>query len=85
MSHTEKDLVLCRSNTGDGGWSLHLGDNLSPLTFGPAEWIEENDLYRGHWSRPNKDDIEDALRVANREEDPNCIWRDAETPVAKNH
>ncbi len=61
------DLVLVRSDTGDGGWSLHpagstdeqiaSGDALCWLS-GPAQWDEEE----GDWDRPNAHDYEEAER-----------------------
>lgn len=62
---TLKDLVLCRSDCGDGGWSLHApwatddqiacGDE-PPLADGPAEW-------HGEWSRPNRLDYQQAFNA----------------------
>lgn len=85
MTYTRKDLTLCRSDTGNGGWSLHLGDDDFVLNSGKAEWIEETQEQRGHWNGPTEDDYEEALRVANRDEDPHCVWRHAATPFAENH
>lgn len=85
MTYTVSDLTLSRSNTGDGGWSLHLKDEFYPLLTGKSEWIEETQEQYGHWSGPTEDDYEEALRVANRDELPNCVWRGAETPFAENH
>jgi hypothetical protein len=60
-----KDLVLCRSDHGDGGWSLHapgatdaeIASGDAPyLACGEAEWDEE----RGDWNRPNEADYEAA-------------------------
>jgi hypothetical protein len=48
-------LQLVRSDTGDGGWSLHGQHDApddSPLLSGEAERIE------GEWSRPNQDDYD---------------------------
>jgi hypothetical protein len=56
-------LVLCRSDAGDGGWSLHApgstdediaSGDAPPLLSGTAEW-------QGVWSRPNAADYRDAL------------------------
>lgn len=55
-----RDLVLCRSDQGDGGWSLHAPDSTDeaiaagdapPLLTGTARWIG------GAWSRPTHSDI----------------------------
>lgn len=60
--------VLCRSDTGDGGWSLHapsstdeeIGNGDAPvLVSGPAEY----DLKTEAWSRPNADDYAAAERA----------------------
>jgi hypothetical protein len=57
--NTQQRLVLCRSDHGDGGWSLHPADTTDDaiangdapiLASGPAEWID------GEWSRPNAAD-----------------------------
>lgn len=66
---TRDDLVLCRSDAGDGGWSLHapgstdeeiaMGD-APALVSGTSEWDEA----RGEWARPNADDYAAALRRA---------------------
>jgi hypothetical protein len=58
-------LELVRSDTGDGGWSLHAPeledeDGWSPvLVSGPAEWVPVNDWDTG-WSRPNQGDYDAA-------------------------
>ena len=53
------DLVLCRSDCGDGGWSLHpagstdeqIASGDAPvLVSGPAQWVDNN------WDRPNAQD-----------------------------
>lgn len=60
------DLVLCRSDTGDGGWSLHAPGSTDEqiasgdepyLASGSAEWGE-----RDGWSRPNYDDYQAAIK-----------------------
>lgn len=63
----KNDLVLCRSDMGDGGWSLHApgatdeqiaeGEAL-PLLDGPAEW----DDAVGDWDRPNDADYAAAIK-----------------------
>ncbi len=56
-----KKLVLCRSDQGDGGWSLHppgstdeaIAMGEAPvLASGPAEWDGASD----DWDRPNEAD-----------------------------
>ena len=69
MSKTEltRRLVLCRSDQGDGGWSLHpagttdeaIADGRAVLlASGTAEWID------GQWDRPDRTDYTKALRDA---------------------
>jgi hypothetical protein len=58
-------LCLLRSDTGDGGWSLHTPEQIADadtnddvpecLLAGPAEWDGDE------WSRPNAEDIATAL------------------------
>ena len=53
---------LVRSDTGDGGWSLHdpdptNPDGWAPLHRGPAGWNERTET----WDRPNENDILVAL------------------------
>jgi hypothetical protein len=64
--YTAEDLVLCRSDTGDGGWSLHapgstdeqIASGDAPyLVSGPAEMDDET----GEWSRPDLADYRAAL------------------------
>ncbi len=56
-------LELVRSDTGDGGWSLHNPadeneDGYSPvLLSGPAEWIGTEDDYN-EWNRPTQADYD---------------------------
>jgi hypothetical protein len=62
------DLVVCRSDAGDGGWSLHApwatdgqianGDQ-PPLRSGPATWDEQKRV----WDRPNERDRQEAMNV----------------------
>lgn len=62
-------LELVRSDTGDGGWSLHAPeldgeDGYSPvLASGPAEWDEQARCGYGDWNRPTQADY-DAARMA---------------------
>ena len=55
------DLVLCRSDCGDGGWSLHpagstdeqIASGDAPvLVSGTAQWDDDE----GDWDRPNAQD-----------------------------
>lgn len=64
--YTADDLVLCRSDRGDGGWSLHApgstdeaiaSGDAPPLVSGEAEWDDE----AGDWNRPDEDDYRQAL------------------------
>ena len=63
---------LVRSDTGDGGWSLHIigtedEDGIAPvLISGPSEWSEQHD----GWLRPDQRDFDlaDAI-VAGRAKD----------------
>lgn len=66
--YTHADLVLVRSDTGDGGWSLHLrgdADDSDPVAYGPADWVAETEDEYGHWSRPDDRDYDDALAKLN--------------------
>ncbi len=59
------NFVLCRSDHGDGGWSLHApgatdeaiacGD-APPIISGPSEWD------KGDWDRPNAADYAECQR-----------------------
>lgn len=70
--YTARDLVLCRSDKGDGGWSLHApgttdqqiaGGESVPLLSGEAEW----DSRAGDWSQPDEDDYRAAIaELANK-------------------
>lgn len=54
---TMGEIKLCRSDQGDGGWSLHLGNGDEVLVSGEAEWLEDED----RWTRPDSDDYTSAL------------------------
>ena len=66
MAHVtehDADLVLCRSDCGDGGWSLHpavstdeqIASGDAPvLVSGTAQWVD------GDWDRPNAQDYASA-------------------------
>jgi hypothetical protein len=67
---TAADLILIRSDTGDGGWSLHTKEQIelcepdeSPcsLISGPSPKNVDGD-----WIRPTPGDYAQALRIANR-------------------
>jgi len=58
--------VLCRSDAGDGGWSLHAPGSTDediatgeapPLVTGGAAWLDDR------WSRPSAADYAVALSV----------------------
>ena len=63
-------LKLCRSDQGDGGWSLHPlaskgnEDGADILAYGPATWDEAYD----DWDRPNAADFEKAYKAFERME-----------------
>lgn len=77
------ELVLCRSDMGDGGWSLHApgvgdveiadGDDLV-LLDGPSEWDEE----ACGWVRPTEADYALASRVLLRS---HGVVREARLPA----
>lgn len=59
-------LILCRSDEGDGGWSLHqagstdeqIANGTAPvLASGTAEWDEE----LREWDRPDESDYDAAV------------------------
>jgi hypothetical protein len=54
-------LVLCRSDNGDGGWSLHApGSTDEQIACGDAPYLAsgpaEIDEQTGEWNRPNAED-----------------------------
>lgn len=55
-----RNLVLCRSDAGDGGWSLHPpGTTDASLADGSARTLADGNAERcadGEWNRPNMDD-----------------------------
>lgn len=65
MTITASDLYVIRSDTGDGGWSLHLrgtedDDGIPPtLVSGPSSLGDDDE-----WSRPNAGDYAAALAAA---------------------
>ena len=72
MATRDDDLILCRSDRGDGGWSLHApgatdeeiacGDAPAILT-GEALWED------GRWSRPNQTDYTRAWLLAHENDE----------------
>ena len=65
----DDDLILCRSDGGDGGWSLHpagstdeqIASGDAPvLVSGPAQWDDDE----GYWDRPNAQDYAEAVTSA---------------------
>jgi hypothetical protein len=66
MTPTVNDLVLCRSDTGDGGWSLHPpGSTDEQIASGDAPYLLSGDSKKnkfGRWSRPNAKDYRMALK-----------------------
>lgn len=70
------DLVLVRSDTGDGGWSLHppgstneaiaKGDEPTLMSCPAQKIVNYNDFqrdYEGEWDRPNQEDYDHAWRM----------------------
>lgn len=61
------DLILIRSDQGDGGWSLHTKQQIEEanahdeapgyVLSGPATWDDQAD----DWDRPNVEDYRTAL------------------------
>lgn len=69
MTHSHTDLVLVRSDTGDGGWSLHApGSTDDDIASGDAPYLLSGNakMINGVWSRPNEQDYEQALAVLSR-------------------
>jgi hypothetical protein len=61
---TADDLVLCRSDTGDGGWSLHApGSTDEQIASGDAPYLVSGEAEQvdGEWSRPDAQDYRQAL------------------------
>lgn len=58
------DLILCRSDAGDGGWSLHPhGTTDEAIASGDARILASGDaeMVGGEWSRPNAEDYAEAV------------------------
>lgn len=69
--YTAEDLVLCRSDQGDGGWSLHPpGTTDEQIASGDAPCLISGTAEKdeaGEWSGPDDQDYWIALRaLANR-------------------
>ena len=64
---TADDLVLCRSDAGDGGWSLHPpGSTDAQIASGDAPYLIAGSATRqsdGEWSRPTRDDYAHAWAI----------------------
>jgi len=64
---TIDDLVLCRSDAGDGGWSLHAPESTDDeIAEGTTDVILAGDAKQnedGSWSRPTRADRERALQI----------------------
>jgi hypothetical protein len=67
----EHEMVLVRSDMGDGGWSLHAPGSTDeqiseghapPLTCGPSD-MNPTDDPDDLWDRPNRADYVDAMRA----------------------
>jgi hypothetical protein len=62
-------LELVRSDTGDGGWSLHAPeledeDGYSPVLLSDdAEWDDAAEHGYGGWNRPNQADYDAAQAI----------------------
>jgi hypothetical protein len=69
---TASDLVLCRSDKGDGGWSLHApGSTDEDIATGNAPPLLTGQGERGaleHWTRPAPIDYARALRILEGEQ-----------------
>jgi hypothetical protein len=66
MTPTANDLVLCRSDMGDGGWSLHAPDSTDEaIACGEACYLTSGEakMQDGKWTRPDPSDYGRALRI----------------------
>jgi hypothetical protein len=64
MTPTLNDLVLCRSDSGDGGWSLHApGSTDEAIACGEAPYLAcgPGEMEDGQWSRPDFQDYRNAM------------------------
>lgn len=53
---------LCRSDTGDGGWSLHIPGDESVIISGPSTLVD------GEWDRPNAEDYDKAISLKSEQQ-----------------
>lgn len=64
---TADDLVLCRSDAGDGGWSLHApGSTDEQIASGDAPYLASGTarlLPDDEWSRPTRADYARAWKL----------------------
>lgn len=70
--HGADELEICRSDLGDGGWSLHIPDDDTDaglLLSGESD----RDASGIGWSRPNDEDREEAMQVYRDRFDRECI------------
>jgi hypothetical protein len=61
MADHMNDLVLVRSDKGDGGWSLHApGSTDEAIRCGEAPYLAcgEAKMKNGKWTRPNAQDYQ---------------------------
>lgn len=68
---TAEALVLCRSDQGDGGWSLHApGSSDEDIATGDAPYLAsgpaEFDAAAVEWDRPNAADYAAAMLIMDR-------------------
>lgn len=62
----ESDLILVRSDSGDGGWSLHAPDATDEdIASGDAPYLlsGEAEAIDGGWGRPNESDYAEAFHI----------------------
>ena len=58
---TETEITLCRSDMGDGGWSLHAGDSDDAPILCSGE--SDRDADGRCWVRPDVADYREATRA----------------------
>jgi len=65
----DSDFYVVRSDTGDGGWSIHYrpdedDEGIAPvLVSGTAKWDAELNHGYGDWNAPTAQDIADAIGI----------------------
>jgi hypothetical protein len=66
----ERGLILCRSDQGDGGWSLHvLGTSDEDIAEGKGLILSgrsDKDIRLNTWGRPNERDFQRAAKILAR-------------------